>query len=219
MDLSDIKRLAFKEMGGRSSHAWKEKGNKYHHGERVARLALTLRELLFPSDPSRDSVITVAAWFHDIENGCDNHCERGAVKTRALLSGLCAPDELDEICAIIAVHDIRHGDRSDLPVSAKLHQDADHLDHFGTYDVWMNFLYAVPHGLTLPEQLKYMQNERPGEDERYRAELNFALSRSIYDEKAEFLRDFTERFAVEADGRFYNLNKILENCKSEGTLI
>lgn len=215
MDLTEIKRIAFDAMGGRSSHDWKERGNKYYHGERVARLALTLREIILPGDSSRDEILTVAAWFHDLENGCDDHCAKGAATARALLDKLCAPDELDEICAIIAVHDARHGDRSRLPVWVKLHQDADHLDHFGTYDVWMNFLYAVPHELTLADAIKYLRNERPGEDARYRAELNFELSRRIYDEKAEFLRGFTERFAVEADGGFFALDQILNDRRSE----
>lgn len=215
MDFDKIKRIAFENLGGRSSHSWKEKGNKYYHGERVARLALTLREQLFPDDPSHDGILTVAAWFHDIENGVDDHCAKGAATTRALLENLCGMPELDEICGIIAVHDIRQGDRSALSDWVKLHQDADHLDHFGTYDIWMNFLYAVPHSLTLEEQKNYMQNERPLENERYRNELNYELSRIIFDEKAEFLRRFTERFVVETEGRFYDLDRILLEFKGE----
>lgn len=215
MDLTKIKQLAFEQMSERSSHSWKEKGNKYYHGERVAQLALTLRELLFPADPSHDAILTVAAWFHDIENGVDDHCAKGAATTRALLGGLYSPDELDEICGIIAVHDERNGDRSQFSSSVKLHQDADHLDHFGTYDIWMNFLYAVPHDQTLEQHVNYLQNERPLEDKRYRSELNYELSRLIFDEKAEFLRRFTERFAVESEGRFYDLDRILLEFKGK----
>ena len=67
MERATIKRLAAEEMENRSSHAWKERINKYYHGERVAKLALTLRKLVIPNDASRDQILTAAAWFHDID--------------------------------------------------------------------------------------------------------------------------------------------------------
>jgi len=215
MELEKIKRIAFEQMGERSSHPWKEKGNKYYHGERVAKLALTLRKALFPDDDSYDMILTVAAWLHDIENGSENHCERGAVKARKLLEGCCTPDEIDEICAIIAVHDKRWDDKSGFSNALKILQDADLLDHFGTYDVLMNFLYMVSHGCTLAEQIDYMLNLRPIDAEHFRSGLNFELSRIIFDEKERFMKAFCERFAIEASGEILDYDALLKEYRQK----
>lgn len=117
------------------------------------------------------------------------------------------------------MHDRRQGDRSGYSNTVKLHQDADLLDHFGIYDVWMQFLYAISHNLTLEEQKNYMLYERPVENAHYRDELNFELSRMIFDEKEEFIRRFSGRFATEIDGQIYDLDRILAEYKEkEGTI-
>lgn len=203
MDLTAIKQIAFAEMGDKRSHPFKERGNKYTHGERVAKLAVRLRQLLFPENSELDDILTIAAWFHDICNGVDNHTELGAERTRELLTPYCTAEELEQICAIIAVHDDRKMVKT-YPDIIKLHQDADHLDHFGTFDVWICFQYAPPHDQTIDDAREWMRNVRQTENKQYRSELNFELSRRIFDEKAEFLQAFTERFAIESTGGIWN---------------
>jgi len=217
MDMPVIKTLAFEWMGNKRSHDFKEKGNKYYHGERVAALALTLRRHILPDDGTHDDIMTVAAWFHDIMNGADDHAGEGAAKTRGILSPYCSDEELDGICEMIRVHDDRCSAQETLSATAgelstyiKIHQDADHLDHFGTFDIWMNFIYSVAHEQTINDARDWLVNVRPAEIERYRRELNFALSRKIYDEKMEFLAYFTERFAVEGSGGIWNEAQICE---------
>ena len=39
MNLERIHEIAESELLGKRSHSWKEPGNKFHHGERVARRA------------------------------------------------------------------------------------------------------------------------------------------------------------------------------------
>ena len=214
MQLEKIKAIAAEQMKEKRSHTWKERGNKYYHGERVAKLVVTLRKLIFPDDSSHDDILTVAAWFHDIANGGEEHCNTGAHQTRALLSGYCSEAELDEICGIIAVHDDRsmHIEYADW---VKLHQDADHLDHFGTFDIWMNFLYAVPHYNTLCDVVDFLANNRQRKSLQYRNELNFDISRAIFDEKEEFLKSFITRFAVESSGEFWNLEPILDKANKQ----
>jgi len=204
MDLCAMKNLAFELMGNRSSHAFKEKGNKYHHGQRVAVLALKLRKLVLPDDDSHDEIITAAAWFHDVMNGTDNHAQRGAAKAKEALLPHCTEEELAAICEIIGVHDDRSSARDSYSPYIKLHQDADHLDHFGTYEIWMCFLYAKSLGETINDARDWLYHGRPRENERYRAELNYGISRRIFDEKTEFLRYFTERFYVESMGGIWN---------------
>lgn len=204
MNLTAIKEIARERLAGKASHGWKEIGNKFYHGERVATLAGELKSRIF-GDASPDDIQTVAAWFHDIRNGEEHHAKRGAETTRELLNGLCEPVELDEICEIIRVHDDRHGDRTQFTTRMKLQQDADLLDHFGVYDVWSAFIYAVPHNQTLDDSMRFLKYERPKEHEGYIKLLNYELSRDIYREKAAFLSEFAERFEKEAGGHIYRL--------------
>lgn len=213
MDLLKMKEIAYRELGEKSSHSWKEKGNKYHHGLRVAKLALELRRRIFPADDGHDEILTAAAWFHDLCNGEEEHAKRGALKTRSLLHGLCTEDELEEICGIIAVHDDRHPEGSPYSRYVQLQQDADHLDHFGTYDIWTVVLYTVERGETILDAVEWLRKTRHEAHEAYagyRPELNFSLSKRIYDEKCDFENLFAERFAKECDGEIVGLDRLLE---------
>lgn len=206
MDLSAIYDKAFRLFGTKSSHPWKEKGNKFHHGQRTANLALTIRKLVLPEDGSHDGIIKVAAWFHDIENGTENHEKAGAERTGEILRGCCSADEIEGICEIIEYHDDRCSDGGNRSVYLKIHQDADHLDHFGTFEIWAIFRDAASHGVSMDETVDFLTNTRLNEYEKYRNELNFAVSKKIYDEKHGFLKDFTNRFAVENKGELWNFN-------------
>ncbi|HBL84385.1 MAG: hypothetical protein A2Y17_04840 [Clostridiales bacterium GWF2_38_85] len=218
MELDKIKLIAAEQMKDKRSHSWKERGNKYYHGERVAKLVITLRKLIFPDDCSHDDILTAAAWFHDIANGGNNHGTAGAELARTLFGGCCSQAEIDEICGIIAVHDDRQCDHTDLSDWVKIHQDADHLDHFGTFDIWMNFLYAVPHDETINDVSNYLVIERPLDFSRYRDELNFEVSRAIYDDKVEFLKNFTARFAMESDGEIWDMDEIIKGANGEDSV-
>jgi len=210
MDMQAIKALASALMESKSSHEFKDKGNKYYHGERVAVLALKLRELILPDDNSHDGILTAAAWFHDLMNGTHNHAVEGANKAKELLQPHCTAEELSAICEIIRVHDDRPPGHERYSSYIKLHQDADHLDHFGTYDIMMCFLYAASRGESIIDTRNWLSHGRPRENERYRAELNFELSRKIFDEKTEFLRYFTDRFAVESAGGIWNEERLAQ---------
>lgn len=203
MDLTRIATLAAEQMAARRSHDWKEWGNKYSHGQRVANLAVTLRQGLLPGAAEMDPILTVAAWFHDIANGQEDHGRLGAQQTRQVLSGLMPEVQLDAVCGIIGVHDDRHSPRARFSDMVKLHQDADHLDHFGTYDVWLNIRYAVAYDrdfLEAGEDLAIRAHEK-GRD--WCAELNFELSRQIMQEKLDFARAFGERMRVEGNGGIF----------------
>lgn len=210
-DMTVIKQLAFDLLGNRNSHHWKEKGNKYYHGERVANLALSLRKIILPEDDSHDDILTVAAWFHDLMNGTEEHAEKGALKAREVLQGYCTEQELNEICGIIAVHDDRYAGRDTYSDYIKLHQDADHLDHFGTYDIWIGFAYSISLGKTIKDVIDWLSDIRPREDEKYRKELNFEVSRRIYDEKSAFVRQFSQRFRMEGTGGIWNLDELKQD--------
>lgn len=201
LNLISIGWIAHDLMADKRSHNWKEKGNKYHHGQRVANLAITLRERLVPDDGSYDDILRVAAWFHDLRNGEENHEALAAEQTWSLLDGLCTDEERIEICGLIRLHDARGRNRESAPVWLKILQDADHLDHFGSLEVWVCVLHSMEFGRSPEELASFLLNERPAEDERYFRECNFELSREILREKNEYMYSFARRLRIEADGR------------------
>ena len=211
MELEKIKQVAEERLKNSRSHVWKELGNKYYHGERVARLALELRRRVIPGDDSHDDILTAAAWLHDIANGLSSdHAAEGARLVRGLIPDFCTPQELDGICSIISVHDDRSERRHGYSVWVKLHQDADHLDHFGSYDVWMVSLWTLQKGGSILDAADYLTRIRSSEMPRYRAELNFELSRRIFDEKAEYQFNFGRRLLIEGAGDIFVSDKLTD---------
>lgn len=205
MNLPEIQRIAREQIADRASHPWKERGNKYDHGLRTAKLTLTLRRALFPDDASHDGALTVAAWFHDVCNraGAEKeHGREGAALTRRLLEGLADEETLREICELVLLHDDRYEKAAGLSDWVKILQDADYLDHFGSYDVWMYILAARAMNETASGALRMMREERSAGREALRAGLNFELSRRLYDEKMDYFFSFCDRFETELDGRF-----------------
>jgi len=207
MDREKIKKLAFELMSDRASAISKERGEKYYHGERVALLVIKLRKYLFPEDCEHDDILTVAAWFHDVAAG-ENHNAEGAEIARKVLAEYCTEYELDEICKIISVHDDRKFEH-EYSKYIKLHQDADQLDHFGVFEVWRSFTYAISFDETILDKIEWMTTIRPKESERYRRELNFDVSKRIFDEKEDFLKEFTKRFRVECSGGIWKEESFL----------
>jgi uncharacterized protein len=210
MDLIKIKQIAHDEMADKI-HWSGEKGAKYYHGERVAELALTLKKYILPEDDGRhDDIIKAAGWFHDITNGMENHALTGAERTRILLAEHCSEYELREIYDIIYRHDDRTSDRNEFSVYAKIQQDADHLDHFGIFDIWMQFLCASLYKRTIVEDIENMKKRQKAYDrKKYEHELNFDVSKKIYRERIEFSRSFAERFEAEGTGGIWNENNII----------
>lgn len=207
MDSEKIYGILCENLENKKSHSDKEIGNKFAHGLRTAKIVLKLREIIIPNDSSHDEILTVAAWFHDIKNGTESHCEKGAAKTRELLSECCKEDELNEICKIIKSHDDR-SHTCDYSVYVKLHQDADHIDHFGIFDIWSTFIYAVPHDWTFLNACEFFENVRFGDRQKFYDELNFDISKAIYNEKMDYVKSFSERFSCEARGEIWNLEKL-----------
>ena len=107
MDLAAIKELAWQSMGERITHPQREKGFIYYHGQRVAAIALQLRELICPGDESYDQVILVGGWFHDVGKGLEPHWEYGALIAREMLKEHCSPRELEQIVEIVQGHTLR----------------------------------------------------------------------------------------------------------------
>ncbi len=203
-----IKSMAYEEMEKKSSHKWKERGNKYYHGERVASIALRLRRHLFPDVTQYDDLIEVAAWFHDIKNGVEMHNEKGADVVRELLSPLLSKEEMDTVYAIIYDHDKRKPLDNDYPFYLKLHQDADLLDHFGCFDIWTEIFHASAMGATVHYLINYLQFDRPGQMDYEITLLNYDISKKIMTDKKKFLTEFGNRFLDECTTGIANEEEI-----------
>jgi len=206
MNLASIKKIAYAEFGSKRSAPYNEKGDKFTHGERVAKIAVQLRELLLPNESNLDDILTIAGWFHDIYNagGVDRktHCVLGAERTRELLTEHCTEDQLEQICNIIAVHDERKPNDNNYSNAVKILQDADHLDHFGAIGIWRFAAYAVGHDGTMNDAAQHIQENRTSYVEQWSTEFNFELSRQVFDDKMRFENAFFERFILECGGSF-----------------
>ncbi|MCQ2432315.1 MAG: HD domain-containing protein [Clostridia bacterium] len=199
-----LRDIAKEQLGDKSSHAWKEPGNKYEHGIRTAKLAEKLRLAICPEDASvNPDVLTVAAWFHDLCNGQEDHERLGAEALPGLIGHLCTEEELKEVCSIVRVHDHRTAAPEKSPYSAavRLLQDADMLDHLGAYDIWITFAeftykHKTPH--------QYTGCFHDGSFDRFeahwRAKINYDFSLTVFDEKIRYEREFAARMERELDG-------------------
>lgn len=197
MDLIRIEQLAAAEMKGRASHPYKETGNKFYHGQRTAKLAAYLCDQTGYAG-ARDT-LHAAALFHDVANGQDDHGARGAEIARRLLAPECTADELNEICALIRRHDERT--RADCSMALMLLQDADLLDHFGTFEIWSMFKYATREDLSMKETARLMQTNAYSDYER--SMLHFDICREVFDEKRRFAAAFTARMLEESMGNIW----------------
>ncbi|MDF2538241.1 MAG: hypothetical protein K0S76_1262 [Herbinix sp.] len=75
----------------------------------------------------------------------------------------------------------------------------------------MGFLYAVPHNQTMFDAMDWFENIRLMDDEKYRNELNYEISRRIFDEKSSFIKYFSDRFRVEGTGGIWKEDETLND--------
>ena len=187
-------------MADRKAHNRREKGFIFYHGERTAKLSINLRKRLIPNDDFMDEIIYTSALFHDIGKGIEPHNEIGAVLAENLLKGYCSSEELDSIKNIIRFHNIRGNDCS-CDWRIKIIQDADILDHMGTIEIWMNFLYSASEEASIDRSLKYWTSDEFHKSyDRLRKLLNYDLSMEVFDEKRKFLKKFVQRLEIELAG-------------------
>lgn len=197
-----IRELAFQHQANRKAHINRERGFIYYHGQRVASIAVELRKRLFPTDNAHDQILMVASYFHDVAKGIEPHSYYGASLVREILRDHCTEAQLDKISEIIKRHQFRDKSKNynDL---IKIVQDADILDHFGTIGLWMNFHYYASTEGSIMESVEYYNNDYQELAEKCRVMLNYELSKTIFDEKHQFVMDFAARMTIEAQGKLF----------------
>lgn len=199
MNIERINKIAFKTMGKRKSHLQREKGFIYFHCERVAKISLNLRRSIFSDKELKDEIIYVGALFHDVTKGIEPHNKTGAHMIRALLQEECTEQEINAISEIIELHNIRH--KEEHAYHIKIVQDADILDHFGSLEIWLKFMYSAHTEESVFDAIQLWESE---EHKKYlessRNALNYDFSKELFDKKVEFETEFKKRFRLECHG-------------------
>ncbi len=198
MDFDGLDGIARQLMLGRRSHNERETGHVYYHGNRVMRGVMELRSA-YTADASHDELLRAAALFHDCGKALEPHDVSGAALVGEFLKDECTPDELREIRRLVLGHDRRDG-KADMWLA--LLQDADLLDHYGSMETWLNFLYSAYHDRPLSMSLEFYRNEYPAQAEKHRAQLNLDISRRVFDEKLRFTYALASRLEVEGAGAY-----------------
>lgn len=202
MDFQKINEVALKVMSKRKSHLRRERGFIYYHGQRVAKIALKLRESLFPEDSSMDDIIYLGALFHDVTKGIEPHNITGAHLIHSLLKDHCTEQELKLVSEIIELHNRRQ--HEEYPFYVKIVQDADVIDHFGSIQMWLKFYHGAHEEENVFDAIQLWESE---DHELYiqsnRHVLNYDLSKQIFDQKVEFERLYQKRFTLECSGEIF----------------
>ncbi len=205
MDVEQLKELAYIHLANRKAHLEREKGFIYYHGQRVAKIAVWLREFILPHDQSHDEILMAAAFFHDIAKGIEPHSYYGSILVEQILRDYCSGYELEQITELIRWHQFRDQTK-DYSEYIKILQDADTLDHGGSVELWMNFQYQSHTNGTLLDSVQFYREEYDKIAVMMRQGLNYDISVQIFDEKVEFVRNFIERMSVEAEGRIFGFD-------------
>lgn len=200
MYIDKMTEIAYKAMGDRKTQLEREQGFIFYHCERVAKLSLNLRQKIIINDNSMDDIIYVGALFHDVAKGIEPHNEVGACLVKDLLKEQCTAEELVQISEIVKKHDMKKA-VEEFPSHIKIVQDADKLDHMGSIQVWLRFLVGAHSEESISDSVDFWQGKYFNDYVKStREKLNFDLTKSIFDEKVQFLNGFIERLKVEMNG-------------------
>jgi len=195
MDLDAITRVAYERFGARQTHPNRERGHSFFHGQRVAKLALSLRRRILADDSSHDDIIYAGALFHDSQKGNEPHNESGAVFVQHALREHCSPTELAAIAQVVRLHNQRG--KTDDPY-IQLVQDADVLDHEGTLGLWLLFVVTAAIGESVPHALRFWELHHKHDSRE--PQLNYDVSRAIFWERRRYYNGVVERLRKEANG-------------------
>jgi uncharacterized protein len=185
------------------------------HVSRVTRAAATICE----SERGSPRVAITAAWLHELFNYPKGHPDAPrsgevcAERAAALLREHRWPeDEVEAIRDAIAVHPYSLG-VAPTSLEAKILQDADRLDAIGAIGVARCFATSASMGRPFYHPDDPWAEARPLDDKRWALDhfavklariaeaLHTPRARAIAEERARFLRMFTERLRAEIEGR------------------
>lgn len=82
-------------------------------------------------------------------------------------------------------------------------QDADILDHLGSQEIWLKFMFSAYEDENVFDAINWWDSEEyKTYHDKVRKSLNYDISKKIFDEKEAFEKHFAERFLREANGEY-----------------
>ncbi|MDN5343768.1 HD domain-containing protein [Oceanotoga sp. DSM 15011] len=205
------KGLALKKMEKFKFGLEKDKGFTYHHGIRVGKLALKLKNIIGIKD-NLDELIEVGGIFHDIGKGSEPHNEFGAQITKEILKDLYSEDELNIIYDIVFYHNQRK--KGNFPYYIKIIQDADMIDHYGVTGLWLDFSRVKDNGFSLNEFLEINDSEDNIQFHNNKVDLlNYDFSKKELETRIEIQRNIAKLFKRESCG-----DLLIDDFKNMGAI-
>ena len=184
MDIEKLMQIAHEAMVHRKTSEARETGYIFYHGKRTAEIALKLATQLQAN--VNHELLYIGALFHDIGKGNELHNESGALMVRELLSDFYHKEALNNICEIVLYHN-RRLMFNDFSPEIKIVQDADILDRVGPMGVWHIIYKGFASDINIDEFLLLGNGERRTKQlSLLKRELNFSISRFLFDRRTEF---------------------------------
>jgi len=198
-----------------------ERGYRYYHGLRTAKLALALAKGM-GLEVSED-LLYIGGFLHDVGKAGykgPDHGPRGAEIIEQEISHLFTKQELLMVKSIVANHYMRPNskhfvgkERPIFSAEVQLIQDADTLDHFGANAVWLSFHWSTQYQRAQQDELDYYNTK----DSQWRREagegLNYELSKIELQQRIELSDKFFSAWQKEELGL---LTCLEENHKGTG---
>ena len=201
MNIDRCDQIAKEKMSKSKAHLERETGYIYNHGRRTGRLALQLARNFLPANHIDSQTVHVACLFHDLGKSLEPHAKTGALLAKEYLKEECNPVELERISFLISQHPYRKTGKYPGDTELQLIQDADILDHFGTQEIWLQFLHSSNTSQSPRDAVGHWQGEWfRNHVKSCRALLNFEFSIAEYDTRVSFTEQFITRFAQESEG-------------------
>ncbi|MGI6357219.1 MAG: HD domain-containing protein [Bacillota bacterium] len=192
----------------RSDEAPLEIGYRWHHGRRVANLALELARV--EALTVDREVLYIGALLHDVGKAGyqgKEHGPRGARLIEEQIPHLFGRDELRQVTSIVANHYqrpkskyLRDQPHPGWPPEVLLVQDADTLDHFGANGIWINHHWAALERRNQAESIaRYYGVEKAWRQEALQA-LNYPAAVEELKQRIAFMDSFMRHWQREEQG-------------------
>jgi len=178
-----------------------EKGYRYYHGLRSAKLAAALAEGM-GLEVNRN-VLFVGSFLHDVGKAGyrgPNHGPRGAELIRSEIPHLFSTSELGLVLSMVENHYARPNSKHyvgkvkpSFPDEVLIIQDADTIDHFGSNGVWIAYHWSGHHLRSQQDEIDYYNTR----DTRWRKEAVEGLNYDLCKQELQYrISRIDEFFAV-----------------------
>ncbi len=198
MNVEEIRELARRLMIDRKGHLERETGYIYYHGVRTAEICMKLLDRMNLDCSIDREMLYAGALLHDVAKGVEPHAENGAAIVRQSLAGKLPAESIESLAELVRMHNKRG---QSTRIDQMLIQDADLLDHFGSQNVWLGFLFSASCDEPGEKALEYFRSDKNLRFVEWcRGILNFDASREVLEGKLAFEKLFFDRFERELHG-------------------